>query len=232
MSTVDYTVANVLDASAALNNDAAKTQYTYAAQIPYLNIALSELQEYFQQNEMPVTQETSAVIALAAGDTEVGFATSPALPSDLVEINQLWERQHGIDPWISMTKRDYLPHNLEGVETNLFVYWSWNNQTIEVLPSNQANDLKLDYIKALFPTYTVADTPLAIGVVNAQSFLNYRTASLCARFVGEDKPRSDELNVFAGLAIDRVVSIGTKGRQSMTVRRRPFRSSLKSRGVV
>src|SRR5690606_40230352 len=57
----------------------------------------------------------------------------------------------------SMTRKDFLPHNLEGVETNRFIYYVWQAQQIRFLPSNQDNDIKIDYIRQLFP-----DNPASI----------------------------------------------------------------------
>ena len=51
-TTADLTAAQVMDASASMLNDTAKTSYTYVAQIPYLNMALRELQEFFELNNV------------------------------------------------------------------------------------------------------------------------------------------------------------------------------------
>jgi hypothetical protein len=66
----------VMDSAAALLNDQAKQQYTYLVQIPYLNMALSELKEYFELNNVPVTDTfTSTPITVASGAESVGFGT-------------------------------------------------------------------------------------------------------------------------------------------------------------
>lgn len=222
-----------MDASAALMNDAAKTQYTYAAQLPYLRIAIKELQEVFEQNNIPVTNESSpAVIQVDAGVTEIGFVgvtSAPNLPSDLVDIQRLWYSPRDQELWLPMTKRNFLPHYLEGQEISPLSYYTWQGQKIEILPSTTDNDIKLDYIKSLFPT-SIVDQNTNIGIINAQTFLEYRTGALCAQFIGENKSRADELNVFASMAMDRATGIGTKGAQAIPIRRRPFRANYKRRG--
>lgn len=223
-----------MDASASMQNDSAQTVYTYAAQLPYFNMALKELQEHFELNNIPITNRTSAPLDVVAGTTEIGFATSPALPSDLIDIEQLWERIEGTNPYVPMTKVDFLPHNLEGTLVGPFTWYVWENQTIKVLESLQDNDLKLDYIANLFSLITINDINNhtdTIGIINAASFLQYRTGALVAQFIGENKSRADDLDTFAILGLDRVTGIGTKGRQSITTRRRPFRAGLKSRGI-
>ena len=49
-----------------------------------------------------------------------------------------------------------------------------------------------------------------------------------AKYIGENPARSDELNALAMVGKDRVIGISTKGRQSITTRRRPFRQGFKS----
>lgn len=227
----DLTAGQVMDSVAPLLNDSEMQVYTYAVQVPYLNTALRELQEYYELNNMPVTDTVSTVIEVPAGTTAVGYEpavpvpNTPYLPDDLIEPKIVWERQHDVDPFIIMNKVDFLPRWQEGVELNQFIWYTWQSQQIRVLAANQANDLKLDYTRNLFSE--IEDETDTINVVNAQSFLQYRTAALCARFIGEDIPRADQLDQFAGLSMDRSVGIGTKGRQAIVIRKRPFRSSYK-----
>lgn len=221
-----------MDKSASLLNDTARTIYTYAAQVPYLNIALQELQEYFELNNIPVTQTTSAVIQVDAGFTEIVYngVGIPTLPSDMIEPQQLWERTRNIDPYIPMSKRDFLPHYMEGIQTSQFIFYVWQDQKIKLLAANANNDIKIDYIKELFATVTNEFS--LINVINARTFLGYRTAALCAEFIERNKSSSDALNSYAALAMDRATGIGAKGKQNIATRRRPFRAAYKRRGWI
>ena len=239
MAAVDLVGANVMDVSASLLNDTAKTVYTYAAQSPYLRLALQELREYFELNAIPLTQKVSGTtITVAAGVTEIaynnaGTPASPSLPDDFVSPQQLWERQSGIDPYVPMTMREYLPHNLAGIVTNMFIYYTWNGQGIQFLPANQDNDVKMDYIRQLFPDAgSTVDETTVINVINAQTFLEYRTAALCAEFIERNRTSSDSLNNFAVLALDRATGVNVKAKQKIATRRRPFRAAYKRRGYV
>jgi len=138
MAASDLLASTVMNGAAALLNDPVKTKYTFAVQLPYLNLAVQELQEEFELNSIATTQKTSAVIQIDAGVTVIpyngaGTAANPSLPDDMVEPAQLWERNRDIDPFIPMTKLQYLPHNLEGIEINQFIYYTWNEQQIEVI---------------------------------------------------------------------------------------------------
>lgn len=230
MATVDLVASTVLAKAATLMNDTARTVYTYTAVLPYLQIALQELQEYYELNNIPATQLSSAAINIPAGTTQIIFngVGVPTLPDDLIEPQQLWEREEGIDPYVSMTRRDYLPHNLEGILTSNFVYYVWENNAIKFLPANRDNDIKIDYIKDIFTA--LVDETSVINCVNAATFLEFRTAALCAKYIERNNDSSDNLNAEAMLALDRATGIGVKGKQSISTRRRPFRAAYKRQG--
>lgn len=216
-----------------LLNDNAGAIYTDAAVLPYLNTALDDLQEIFEQHNIPSTNEVSAVIALAIADTVVSFTSSPALPSDLIEIQQLWERAVSTPPWIPMVRREFLPLSREDQNITQFQIWAWVNQEIRLIESTAANDLKIDYIQSIF------STPILIGAVgtniptiNIKQYLGYHTAALCAAYVMENEMRAASLESQAVKALDRELGIPIKGRQAITTRRRPFMNSHRRRGYT
>lgn len=228
------TPAEVIAMVASLQNDTAQDQYTDAACLPYLNMALDELQEIFEQNNVPVTNETSAEIAVVASAsiTEIGFSTTPALPSNLIEIQQLWESITGQSQWIPMTRMEFMPHYLELAPIQQFIFWVWKDQKINLPPSTQNNDIKIDYVKSLFATpLVIGDINTDLGILNVKTWLGYKTASLCSMFIGENETRASVLNGQAEEALSRVLAINTKGRQAITTRRRPFRAGYKRQGI-
>lgn len=227
------TPAEIIDMVASLQNDTAQTQYNNVTCLPYLNMALDELQEIFEQNNVPITNEVSAALSVAAGVTSIGFtATTPTLPADLVEIQQLWESPTGLDIWTPVTKLEFLPHFYDGIVTNQFVNWAWVDQHIQLPTTDANNDLKLDYIKYIFSTpILIANIDVDLNVLNSKSYLGYKTAALCSMYIGENETRAGALNAQAEEALSRVLGINTKGRQSISTRRRPFRASYKVQGI-
>jgi hypothetical protein len=230
MAAVDLLAGTVMDKAASLMNDTVRTIYTYTAQVPYLQMALQELREHFELHSIPCTQQSSAVISIPVGTTQIIYngIGVPKLPDAFVEPLQLWERPAGIDPYIPMHRRDFIPHNLEGIPTGEFIYFTWNNQVIEFLPANRINEIKLDYIQELFTP--IVDENSLINVVNASTFLEYRTAGLLAEFIERNLTSSNALNAYAALGIDRATGIGVKSKQIIMTRRRPFRAGYKKRG--
>jgi len=228
MATVDLLAGEVMRISAALLNDSARTVYTYVAQVPYLNIAMQELEEYFQLNDIPATQETTSVaIPVDAGVTSLQFNVIPGLPDDMVEPQKLWERTRNTGSYVQMTRRPSLNHSLDSIQVGSLGIYVWEDQMIKFFAANGDNDIKIDYLQRLFTT--IVDENSVINIINAKTFLEYRCAALCAEFIGENKTRADDLNDFAGLAIDRTTGIGSKTKQVMVTRRKPFRGAYKRR---
>lgn len=234
MSTTSLVASSVMDLSASLMNDTARTVYTYTAQLPYLRMALNELQEEFELNNIPVTNVTSAAVTVLTGVTAIspidgiGAGPAPNYPDNLIEIQQLWERLSGSsEPYIPVTQMEFLPHNLDDLSTSEIQYWAFKEQRITFVAASTDRQVKIDYVARLFSD-NINENSL-IGVINAESFLMYRTAALCSRFIGENPDRANDLNTFAELSRDRAVGISTKGRQSSPARRRPFMASYKRR---
>lgn len=229
------TWAELLDNSAALLNDAAQEEYTDAVLLPFLNMTLFELQEVYELNNIPATNETSAKLDVPALTTAIAYsATTPVLPPDLVEIQRLWCSPDGRNLWLPVTKRDYLTQDevASGSTLQFFSVWAWMNNEIRLLPSTVPLDIKLDYIQYLFTPLLIGGIGATITLANISSTVQYRVAGLAAEFINENPGRANSLNMNASNALDRTLGISTKGRQSIMTRRRPFRAAYKRRGVL
>lgn len=223
--------SEIITTVAGLMNDAAQTAYTNAACLPYLNLAMSELQELYELNDLPITQETSAAITIPEGISSIGHDTTPALPSDFIELKQLWESQSGLDQWSPVVKRDFIPHYLEnGTQESQFLIYAWKKGRITFIPCIQDNDLKLDYVASIFNLpILIKDINVNLPFTNIETYLDYKTAALCAMFVAENETRAAALDALSGTALSRSLGIPIKGLQSIITRRRPFRQAYKAR---
>lgn len=227
MAAPNFTAGDVMSAARGLLNDTAGQYYTNTVQIPYLQMAVSELREYLELSNSPVTNYTDTVLTIPAGTTVINYITTPSLPQDLVQIRQAWYRPTGDGPFVPLNERDFLPHWQDGQDLYSFLYWAWYDNAMHLPASSQINDLKLDYMKEIA---NVVDENSQLNLINGQSFLNYRTAALCARYVKRDKEAADDLDINAQTSLDRTVAIESKGRQTIQTRRRPFRQAYKNRG--
>ncbi len=239
--------SEIMDEAAALLNDTAKAVFSYTVQIPYFNMAQAYLREQFELNNIPVTNETSAVITVEEGvteltrdpgvlpiitDPEVAQPPLPYYPDDLIEIQQLWEQQEGQTySFIPMSRIDFIPQYIQPV-SNL-IFWSWQDQKIKFVGATANIDVKIDYIKDILPKLEAdADTTTSeIEVVNTSSFLAFKSAEFMAKYIMENPARSQVLAMEANEALQRTLGISNKGRQAITTRRRPFMAAYKSRGL-
>lgn len=226
------TWSSILAKSAALLNDQDRAVYTDTVFLPYLNMAVMELQETFELNNIPVTNEVSSpAITIPAGTLVVGYGTDPALPSNLIEIRQLLESDEGQEMWTPVVKREFLtPFNVpSSTPVAKFGIWAWINQEIHLPLSNQNNDLKIDYIKKIFDELTIDSLSSYNRITNTDTFFIYRTASLVTEFIEENFDRAQALNALAAGSIDRSLGISIKSKQTITNRRLPFRFAWKRR---
>lgn len=226
------TPASIITTVAALMNDAAQTRYTNTTVLPYLNIALNILQEVFELNSIPITNEhTPGVITIPAAIYNIGLNTTPALPADLIEIQELWESPTGQSQWSTMIKKDFIPHYLEnGILVSQFSVWSWEGGLIRLIPANVDIDIKLDYTSSIFATpILLGNINVNLQFTNIETYLQFQTAALCAMFIAENESRFISLSNFAGDALGRSLGIPIKGMQSITTRRLPFRANYKAR---
>ena len=223
------TPAQIITDVSALMNDTAQSQYNNATVLPYLNMALKELQEIFEESNIPVTNNTYAPLDVLAGVTSISFTTTPALPSDLIEIQSLNERELGSDDsFIQMNKWEFLPRRT--TLTNRLTDWSWQTNMIKFIGALSANEVLIDYIKSIFTIpLVISAVNTDLGIKNVDMYLGFRTASFCAQFIAENDTRAQALLSDAGMALDRELGIPIKGAQAIFTRRRPFRSSYKMR---
>jgi hypothetical protein len=225
--------SDIITAVSNLMNDSEQAIYTNSVVLPFLNLSLDELQELYELNGIPVTNETSKAIKILSGIDRLGFDTTPSLPSDLIEIQQLWESPSGLNQWTPVNKREFLPHYLQDNTTiSQFLIWSWEHGRINLLAANSDNDLKIDYTASLFNTpILIKDINVNLPFTNVKSYLEYKTAALAAMFIAENESRAVALDSLTGSALSRALGIPIKGMQSIVTRRKPFRSNFKTRNT-
>jgi len=236
MSTTAVSAGQIMDRVANLLNDPNKTDYTYLVMIPYLNMAIEELSELMEEsNNSPSNQTTAPTIPMPVGtnmitSAEITVGVNPHYPEELTEIQEIGERLLGTnDSFVSMRRLEFLPVN---PPNNSFLYWIWEDQVIRFNPNGALTprDIRLHYVRQGIPYVANEDT--RIEMINSRAFLSYKTAALCAMFIGENESRAQTLEDQANKAADRLTSISNKGRQQIMTRHRPFRAAYKSRGFV
>jgi hypothetical protein len=231
-----HTAAEIMDRCAILMNDPDKTDYTYTVTLPYLNMAINELNEHLEEANVPITDQTFFQAVITPGHNAV---VNP--PLDLVEIQEVAERRLGSeyiivgslrpidssDSFIVLPRKEFtdiFP------ATDSLLFWCFQDNKIQfnIAGPTVPIQLRIKYIRRVMALVTNPEE--LIKIINAKSYLSYKTASLCSFFIGEDKERAGVLESQAVEALERMIGISNKGKQQIMTRHRPFRASWKTRG--
>jgi len=208
-------------------NDQIGAVFTDEVLQPALKSAYQELRMECEDNNIPYTNLTSSAITVTSGMTDIGGSTGPALPSDLIDIIEVYERISGNNSdYKLMRRKNFLPKT--DVQTNYLEVYTWQKQVINFLGSLGDIEIKIDYVGESLSMPINKNSEIAI--YNSCAFLWYRTAALASEFIGENESRAKSLNADTIRCLETMENIGIKNQQSMPVRRRPFMSSYRQRG--
>lgn len=203
--------SSIMDSAAALLNDASRTIFSYSIQLPFLNLAWNELQMKLDENGIPTSKEISTVITVAAGSNTF------SLPSDFISPINLEERRAGsTDLFVPVTRVDDIPE-MDPAQTIL--YWNWREEVIYVNPPTENREVRLTYRKSLNP---LNDQNSNLNVTGSLPYLAYKTAALCARFIGENPERANYLESIANYHLQILLNLGIRDLQSTPKRPRPY----------
>lgn len=220
-----FNISEIYGGVRALMNDQGNSQYTNTIQFEYLKIAYEELRQELENNSVPVTNKTSSTYTILTSQLDIGGSTGPALPVDFIEPLDVIERTAGTtDQFMLMGRLQFLPQGM--VKTGFLRCWSYQNQSILFIGATGSVEVKLNYVGD--PLISLVDENTQVRVINTANFLKYRTAGLCADFVGENPARAAACNGFAQMALDTLLNITIKSSQAIVTRRRPFRSRQNS----
>jgi len=213
-----YTAATVMLRSGAYLNDPANITFTYVILLPYLRMAMDDLQSVMVENGISFLDTKTAVLALSAV-TSVGItsASNPALPTDLLLPISLEERPTSSGALFSpMYERETLPERPQGLYLG---DWTWEEDGIKLIGSIQATDVKIIYQKELTAITASGDS---IPILGAKHFLATKTAAYAARYVGNNSERADSLDMIAEREVQRFLRGRVKEAQDYPTRRLPY----------
>lgn len=213
------TGADVFKRVRFLLNDNAITYFTDTVLLDPVNIALDDLRGELADNNIPISNTASAIIKITAGMSVLNPSSTPPIPVNLIEIQEILERPWGASGNFSPVKRyEYIPAGME--RSNELLYWSWQNESIHFVPANSDREIQINYISQELPD--IIGPASNINMIRSLPFLAYRSAALAAENLGEDPERAAQLNQNAGRELDKLMNLSVKGKQVMPVRRRPF----------
>lgn len=229
------TPSEIMAVSSSAMNDTAQETYNNITLLPYLNMAMDELIERMEENDLPtVTKQSSDPISIAISNTptKIEFQGTPQLPADLIELEEVWESNDGGTTWTPLSKVDYINPNISSNQnSSFFGQYAWNGDHIEIPGATSVILLKLMYIRRIIQTpLNAQQIEVNIPIINCKLFLAFKTAAFAAMLINQDTERASILQDQAEEAIERQMNIPIKGQQSIYTRRKPFRAGYKSYG--
>jgi hypothetical protein len=208
--------------AALLLNDPEMAEYTYPRCLPFLNMAIYELNDHLVESNVSVVNQVTPPIPVTKGENYVAN-----LPLYLAEIQEVAERQLGSNAAFIALPRKEFPDILP--VTNSLLFWCWQNQRVIFNPSGAIASMEVQIKYMNVPLRVATDENSVIGTTNATMYLTYKLAALLAMYVGENESRAAALHEQAELALERVIGISNKGKQQIMTRHRPFRAGYKMR---
>ncbi len=203
-------------------NDTGAVTYTSSVILPYLKIAVRDLQSKLLVHSVQILREVSAVQDIPANQTTVNAGTL----TDLLIPIKIEERADGDDngDWIPLEKKTY---PLDRVATTTLIDWDFRENAIEFIGATVAREIRVTYQK-LFTPVTSSSTP--IDLQQAHNYLGYRTAYLIASTLMMNQELANALEGPMVQSGEEVVSISVKGEQQKPIKRKgAFRSTRRRR---
>jgi hypothetical protein len=202
-----------MDLSSALLNDATQTLYNYTIQLPFLKMVMEDLDQQLTLNGNPINLISEAEIDVPLGDIALSLPAAFFLPISLMEKGDTDTKF-----WPMTQRADVTQLQLD--QTNVLGYWDFRHNGINFIGSIVDRTVKLTYWRQLAE---LIDEDSLVEVASAKNMLALKTAALCAENIGGNEQRANRLEARSGIALDTLLSLGTKNNQGIRVRRRPFR---------
>lgn len=217
-----YTAGDVMNLSAALNNDRFKRLFSDEVQLPFLKMANDDLDIELIDNGIP-EQKVICEVTVLKNTENVTLPCAFFLP---IALEQRISTSTDDDAFIPITEKIIEPSMSA---TANIQYWTFRNNKIYITPSTEDKTVRVEFYRSLT---TIADSSTVEEVNKAQNYLAFRTAALCSEFIGGNKARADSQNMQAIIYRETLISALIKNGQANRVRRKPFRRFASNRRFI
>lgn len=204
-----------MDDATSLLNDTQAGVFSYDVQIPFLKMVLRDIEQQLDLVGFQINLISEYVTTITAGTLFLTYPNNFFLPISLME------RKAGTTDNFTPMREKPDVNSLQIQQTSALIYWDWRHNSINFLGATEDREVRLFYTRLLDEIVSEDSIPEFRGCRN---MLAYMTASMCARFIGQNKEVADDLGVYGGLAYDTFESIVVKNNQGKRSRRKPFRS--------
>ncbi len=205
--------STILTGAKPLLNDPQGIMYPDSALLPLLSKAYRELQTRLSRSDLGVTKEVAERVPVNAGVSSLGDGSG--LPLGLLYPIEIKEGPRGAPTTDFRTIEERNWEIITSPSTEIHC-WAWREEEIKVSIATTDRDLYIKFMKGLTP---IIDGNSNITILNAELFLEARTASIAAAVLGENYTRAQALQTDAEMWYDVLVGTLVKRGQRMPVRR-------------
>ncbi len=216
----------VMDRARAALNDRSAQLFTNDVLLPFLNNAWEDLQSEMQVNGLPTVYETTSALTIPAGAIIISGSSTPALPSDIIEPRNLYERAPSETRWIPMQEYNSLLPTTQGSTLNL---WQWREDELRLVGSTAIREVLIEYVKSLIE---IVGPNTVIPLNAAKLYLAYKTAAEAASDIGQNGTRASSLSARAEVEKAKFIAIRVKGQQGVSTRRIPYTRRVQCRSLL
>jgi hypothetical protein len=208
------TAGSVILRAANHLNDSSQLVYTTPVLLPFLNMALDELEGELAVFGLSALKKTTVTIPVPANSPSI-----PAMPVDFVEPLSLRERISGsTDDWTPITEVSDIDPNMDNVPS--IIQWTIRNVTIFINPPQVDREVVLDYVGGLTQASSAGT---AIDIEASREYLGLVTARNAASDLGNSPSKAKTFDSRIERAQDRIIRRFLNNTQmAMGVRRRPY----------
>jgi hypothetical protein len=212
------TSAIMLRASGLLNDYGQET-YNNVNLLTHLQNAWLRLETEFLLNDLPIVEEATATLEIAADAIGLTAATVPILPIDLIVPYSIWIKgdDDTVDAFYEITEVGNLPNRIPNID--LPTEWVFREGNIYWVACTTTFDMLLKYEKHMTRITTSGDN---IYIMEAELYLAAQTASFAALIMGGNAELSGSLQGMADDQLKKIIANRVKATQNLPARRKAY----------
>jgi hypothetical protein len=208
----------VMALAAAQLNDANQSTYVNAVLLPHLKNAFKRLSSEFNVHDLKYTEEVSADLSVGIGVVALVYGGSPALPADLIQPIQLWEKASGASTTLYEPMDEVEVLSIRDQDDEL-LEWNWREGEIKFVGATTVRDVRILYEKLMAQ---VSTENTSIALIDVDLFLSSQTAAYAALIVGGNRELAQFNQAIADDELGKIIRNRVKKRQAQPTRRLPY----------
>lgn len=222
------TLQDICTTVPALLDDANQTVFTPSFILPYVNVAQRTVLTKLRSAGVSEVRVRSSVITVPIGTTMLSYTSTPALPSDLMWPDELWEAKQGgnQEDFYRIVGPITLPNQAQSTTLG---FWDWFDRELRFIGATVARDIKIDYWSTQSDFAVPANATDALLLQDAVNVISL----LCCKAISVARGAYQAAQLFEAQALeelDQVINTQLKMQQQQPDRRQPYRGRGRYQG--